>query len=603
MVLTEDQTAKIILIRSIEESDRNVFSDRVLDEALAVAKNEEPGLDWIAARANYLFDRLSDWHRSILQLAKVPANWTLPVALLALVLGFATNLLGPTEKIHVVRNPVFVLIAWNLLVYFGLLLILLMNRIRSRSQSFRRSKSSAPEPDKGSAQKFPEPTGIPWTVRYFLPRLWQFVHKIMFGFDQARTLGKLTGSFTVHWLSIAAPLVIARWRYLLQIAAVCMATAAVVGMYLRGLVQGYEFTWTSTFITNEQTVSTVINILFAPSFLVSNLLNLGLAERIDVARLMSPEGDKSEGWIHLFAITVAICVAIPRGVLAVIQKNTIRRHVRGFGLALDKYYGEVIEAPVREIIEKETASATTRFAEDIALYVGQRLYDEQIVPKLREFRENGGRISDLKKSLADITETFSQEVKTYIATNALPGFQDTLSQRVGELIKSIGTDFVNSRDPEAVLTDLKVDMPKDAEIGLGDRFSTAVGVSVGAAISLAFATVAGGIGEELGIAIVAALLGTTGPVGFLIGLIAGAVVAAGAWWFGKDKITEAIENVNLPAMAVRAALWESRFKTLIDDGRRKCEESVKEKINEKLRPTVPMITDQIVFRIRSLWRS
>jgi hypothetical protein len=96
-------------------------------------------------------------------------------------------------------------------------------------------------------------------------------------------------------------------------------------------------------------------------------------------------------------------------------------------------------------------------------------------------------------------------------------------------------------------------------------------------------------------------LGTTGPVGFVIGLIVGGLLAAGAWWLGKDKITEAIERVKLPAVALRTVLWESRFKKLIEDGRSKCLESVQTKVKEGLTPIVPKITDEIMFRIRSLW--
>ena len=47
MALTEEQAAKIVLIRSIEECDKSVFSDRLLADALAGARNETPGLDWI----------------------------------------------------------------------------------------------------------------------------------------------------------------------------------------------------------------------------------------------------------------------------------------------------------------------------------------------------------------------------------------------------------------------------------------------------------------------------------------------------------------------------------------------------------------------------
>jgi hypothetical protein len=602
MALTEDQTARIILIRAIEESDKSVFSDQVLAQALAAAKSEKPGLEWIHTRASYLFERLSAWHQSIIQLAKVPANWALPVSLLAALLGLATNLLGPTEKIHIARNPVFFLVAWNLLVYIGLLLLLLRSRLRFDSGLVERVKVSSPvvrEP----AQKLPAPTRIPWVVRNLMPRIWQFVHKIMFGFDQTRNLARITGLFTAHWLSVAGPLVIGRWRFLLHLAALCIAAGAVMGMYLRGLLQGYEFVWASTFITSEQTVTGFVNFLFGPSLVVSNVLDLGLAERIDIARLMTPEGDRSAAWIHLFAITVVLAVVIPRGALALLQLKTIRTHVSRFGLVLDEYYGDVIEAPIRSIVDRETSIAVAQLAEKVAAYVCQVLYDQQITPKLREFREKGGRIADLKAELTEITEAFSPAVRAYLMDIAVPEFQRFLSQRIGEIIKSIGTDFVNGRDPEAVIDGLRIEVPRSAELDVSNQFSKAVGVAVGAAISLTFATIAGGIGDELGIAIVAAIAGTTGPIGFVIGLLIGALVAAGAWWLGKDKITEAVDRVNLPAFAVRTALWESRLKKLVADGRSKCLESVQTKVKERLTPIIPIITAEIMLRIRLLWKT
>ena len=112
MALTEDAAAKIILIRSIEEGERNFFSDSLLVDAFAAARNRAPGLGWVKARADFLFDHLSFAYQSVIHLATLPTPLTLPVCLIALVLGFATNLLGPAEKIHVVRNPVLLLVAW-----------------------------------------------------------------------------------------------------------------------------------------------------------------------------------------------------------------------------------------------------------------------------------------------------------------------------------------------------------------------------------------------------------------------------------------------------------------------------------------------------------
>jgi hypothetical protein len=126
-------------------------------------------------------------------------------------------------------------------------------------------------------------------------------------------------------------------------------------------------------------------------------------------------------------------------------------------------------------------------------------------------------------------------------------------------------------------------------------------VSVAASISLTFATVGGGLGSELGIAIISTLLGTTGPVGFLIGLCAGALAAGAALWLGKEALGDRLLNLSLPATAVKAALWESRFQRLIDDGRKRCEESVRVEVGKNLKVLQPAMTDRIVAQARTLW--
>jgi hypothetical protein len=496
---------------------------------------------------------------------------------------------------------VFFLVAWNLLVYLGLLLLFLRNRAR-RDTLFAGRFGRGMQADATASARTPEDDPkIPWMVQYLMPRMWQFLHKIMFGFHQGRSLAHLTSRFSAHWFSIAGTLVAARSRYLLHWAALSLAIGATLGMYFRGLFHGYEFVWASTFITDERTVAGFIDIVFGPAFLISNLLMLGLSERIDIGSLLSPAGDPSAAWIHLFAITVVLAVVIPRTVLALSLFGRIKRLAKGFGFSLDRYYGDIIESPIRSIIDKETNAAIAELATKVAAYVGSALYDQQIVPRLGYFRQNGGKISALKADLTELTESFLPKVKAFIVDSAIPEFKRSLSRRVGEILKSIGTDFVNRGDPEAILHDLRINPPESAEAGVSDQFSKAIGVSVGAAISLVFATVAGGVGEELGIAILAAVLGTTGPVGFVIGLIIGGLVAAGAWWFGKEKITQTVDQVNLPAWLVRAALWESRFNKLIDDGRKQCEESVKSNVAERLTPLLPRITDEIMFRIRALW--
>ncbi|HSE87116.1 MAG TPA: DUF2868 domain-containing protein, partial [Candidatus Binatia bacterium] len=408
MLLAEQDAAKIILIRSVEECDRNFFSDSLLVDAFDAARNVAPGLGWVKARGQFLFDHLSSAYQSVIHLATLPTPLTLPVCLIALVLGFATNLLGPAEKIHVVRNPVLLLVAWNLCVYLVLFLVLLA---KPRKKHLTVSSSSNPA---GAKQTTNNPPGavveakinISRLAQFFMPGLWHFFHRVALGVGEKKKLADVVSRFSVNWYAVAAPLVVARWEVMLHLGALFLAAGAVAGMYFQGLFQGYQAIWSSTFITGEPSVVKFVHFLFGPSLLVSDLLGLGLAGEIDVVRLLSPQGDKAAAWIHLFAITVLLIILIPRAALAAWQWRSIKRRRSDIGLRLDPYYGEVIEAPVRALIEKEVANGAKQFSEDVAAFVGRKLYEERIVPRLRQFREEGGKVSQLKSEIRSLSEAF-----------------------------------------------------------------------------------------------------------------------------------------------------------------------------------------------------
>ena len=604
MFLAEQDAAKIILIRSIEECDRNFFSDSLLVDAFAAARNMAPGLGWVKARAQFLFDHVSSAYQSVVHLATLPTPLTLPVCLIALVLGFATNLLGPAEKIHVVRNPVLLLVSWNLFVYLVLFVVFLAKpRKRNRVSSPSARSAGAKQPTNNPQDAVSEAKiNISRLAQFFMPGLWHFFHRVALGVGEKKKLADVVSRFSVNWYAVAAPLVVARWEVLLHLGALFLATGAVAGMYFQGLFQGYQAIWSSTFITGEPSVVKFVHFLFGPSLLVSDLLGLGLGGEIDVARLISPQGDRAAAWIHLFAITVLLIILIPRAALAAWQWRSIKRRRNDIGLRLDPYYGEIIEAPVRALIEKEVANGAKQFSEDVAAFVGRKLYEERIVPRLRQFREEGGKVSELKSEIRLLSEAFVPQIESYVAETRLSEFQSTLSRRVREILKSLGTDFIVLKQPQAVLGGMKITSGGNTDMGISQQFTSAIGLSVGTSIALAIATVSGGLGKYLGVAIVATLLHTTGPVGFLIGLIAGAVVAAGAWWLGKEKVADAVEALDLPAVVVRTALWESRFQRLADDGRQKCEDSVRAEVAERLKALQPRITTEILSRVRSLWQ-
>lgn len=601
MALTEDAAAKIVLIRSIEEFDPRAFSEELRAQAFVAAQDAEPGLSSIERYAARLFEHLSPWYQSILQLAKIPAPWTFPVCFAAFLLGLATNLLGPAQQIHVIRNPIFVLIAWNLLVFLALFVLFLRRKIKTQQVTNVVPAANTVESLRSSLRN--HQSKAPWVVKYLLPGVWHFFHRMIFAVHEQKNLAQIMRRFSHHWLSVAGALVVSRWRRLLHLGSVFIATGAVAGMYFRGLFQGYRVMWDSTFIVDQESVATFIRVLFGPSLWISNLVGLGLANEISVSRLLTPGGDEADGWIHLFAISVFVAVVLPRLALAAWQSSRLARLSDNIALPLDHYYGEVIEGPIRLLIEKEVGVQAQTFSAKVAGFVASKLYDEQIVPKLILFRERGGKIADLKSELTSTTLAFLPKIQSFITDTALPELQLALSQRLGEVLKSIGTSFIDVKDPQIAFEELSIFPAGRTELKISNEFSRAIAFSVGTSIALAIAAVGGGIGEQLGIAIIATVLGTTGPIGFLIGLVAGAVVAAGAWWFGKDKITETVEHILLPAAVVRAALWQSRFQRLLAEAREKCEESVRAKVDENLQTLIPQITDEILLRLRRLRQS
>jgi hypothetical protein len=606
MRLTEQQAAQTVLVRSIEECDAAAFPHDALSAALETAKHEEPGVAWVEKRAAYLYAYVCDGYRSVLKLANLPGAWTLSLCACVLMLGLATNLLGPAEKIHVIRNPVFVLVAWNLFVYLALFLVGALHLFRKSASPAGKSPQVKLRKDDSGAQRHAngmDAANVPWSVRLFLPALWRLVRESKVGSREAKTLPAVTARFVANWFVVARPLVIARWKRLLHLAALFLSVGAVVGMYIRGLLQDYEVVWTSTFVRREETLSIIIDALFGPSFFASDLLGLHLAGDINVTRLLSSTGDKADAWIHLFALTVGIAVVIPRASLALWQSLRIQRLRTTLALPLDSYYGQVIEAPLRSAVAEAVEKGVKDFARDIAAFLLAGLYEQRIVPALHKFRQQGGRLTELRSELAKLSEAFIPELNDYIANVSVPELQRRVSQRVGEVVKSVETGFVESTDADGILSDLEIPAAQAAELGVAGSVSKAVGISIGTAVSVALATIGGGLGHHLGIALIATLLGTTGPVGFLIGLMVGAVITAGAWLFGREKLTEAIENFPLPAAAVKTALWESRFYKLLEEGRQKFQETAQENVTARLKILIPTVTDQVMGRLRSLWAS
>ncbi|MBI4529384.1 MAG: DUF2868 domain-containing protein [Deltaproteobacteria bacterium] len=602
MALTEAEAAAILLIRSVEEADQKILPEQMLRDADTEGGHEIREAKWLVKRSAYLMARLPSAYHAILPLSKLPGSWLFPACVAAFILGIGTNLVGRTDKIHVIRNPVLAFVLWNLCVYLGLLLLFLRSKLRrhalSRSKAVTSGDGSSNSSQNLAGLQLPRPK-VPWILKSAVFNIWNVPHKLNPIYRHSRAFVATAKLFWSHWLAVADQLVIARWKRLLHLCAASLAVGAVAGMYFQGLFQGYRVVWDSTFITNQASVNSFVNLIFAPAVFLSEGLGLDAWSSVETGRLLSPEGHPAEPWIHLFAFTVVIFIVLPRAALATWHSVRIQRHIKDLLLNFDKYFEDIIERRIKVRIERQIETAVTKLSESITSFVCENLYDRRIVPTLEKFRQNGGSIAGLRTATREITEAFAPEIKAYVTDQAIPEFRLSVANGVRELVKSIETDFVGVKSPEQPLREMGLATP-DLTIDIGHSYADAISAAIGLSIAMVFGTVSGGFGSSLETAIITTLLGTTGPIGFVIGALIGIVVAGAGWWYGRETITGWIESVELPAMVVRSSLWESRFRTLVEDGRKQFCESVRARVDKQLKVLAPEITEEVVQTVRAI---
>jgi hypothetical protein len=609
--MTENDAAKILLVRSVEETDKNAFPPERLEEALAAPANDMRPSSWFLKRACYLLDTVPLTYSSILRLARLPQGWNIPLYALAFVLGLGTNYLGPVEKIPLILNPLMALVAWNLLVYTVAGVSLLRSGFKDASPSspekHPKDNGYPSAPSESISRNTVAPA--PWILRVLLPTIWISVHKFTLRFHatakQAACFVKVAGRFWTHWAEAAEPLLVARWKLLLHSAGLFLTAGAVAGMYIRGVFLKYEVIWTSTFIKSENTVARLVDTIFAPAISLARIAGRDLRADIDMGRLMSPAGDPAASWIHLFALTALLVIIVPRAILAALQWLHISRAGNNVQIDFDDYFASLIRPQIGALMAREIELASHKFSEAMANFVCARLYDASIVPELAQFRETGGKINDLRERIKKRCEEFTAEISVY-AGAAVKELETSLAKGLERILSAVQQDFRFAPTMrQSLLGGLEV-FPRnefDHPVSpIGESFTGAISIAVSASMAVALGTLAGGFGESLEVAIIVALFGTTGPVGFLIGAVIGLIVGGGAWWFGRDKITEQIENISLPGTFVRMALWQSRFDNLVQEGREKCHELVKNRVSELLSPLSPQIASEVWTGIEGLWK-
>jgi hypothetical protein len=317
--LSEQEARTVLVVQAVEDVDADgvLLSARTRAAATRRAFDDASGATDDTARLRARAQLLREDLRSeapALQRVLEPPAWRGTARLLVLaigvVVGAATNALGPTHHVSVLAFPLAAILGWNLVVY-GALLVHAVVRVRG----------SRPAPGRLA------------TLGRWLEGLRLSVLARRVGASaRSAVVADAVQRFQRLWIPTAAPLVGARVRTLLHVGAFALALGAIAGMYVSGIAFEYRATWESTWLDGPD-VQRYVNVVLGPAARV-----LGIAIP-DVAPLRGPVGEgDARPWIHLWATTLAMFVLLPRAALAAAQAMTAARLSRRLPVTIDPAY-------------------------------------------------------------------------------------------------------------------------------------------------------------------------------------------------------------------------------------------------------------------------
>lgn len=612
----KSNAAEILLVRAVEEVQPDAIPSAALVDAVGAAGDLDDESGWLWRRATYLLDRCLTAYRPLAKMCDAANGGTFVLILLPLLVGGLSNYLGPHSRIHVLFNSIAVLIVWNLLMYVLMASSALFRRARSRPRpdavDTEEGEPEAPVAAE-AALAVPNQVAVPtvpsspltrWMMRRLVPGLWlRFSRAAGEAQERAGDFAAVARTFWGHWYAVARPALALNGRRALHWIAVGLTVGAVVGMYVRGLFFEYNVIWRSTFIRDPDLIALMLRSLLGPAAL---LLAQPLPDAAAAAKLMTPSGAPAAPWIHLYAASAAVFVVVPR--LAMAIGSGIRRRVVSRKLHLDlgdAYYQRLLDVGrnlhvqrVEEAIGTDVEAECRKFSDAVARFVCDELYDGRIVPRLEEYRTQGGAIAELEQDIESQCAAFRGEVERYLPI-AQQAFERSLTESIEQTIGArLSVLTVPASQIAGGVGTAAEDSSGHVAGSLGHRMADLLSGTVSAGVAVAAGTISGGLGKTLGTAIIVGLLHTTGPVGFVIGALGGLLIAGAGWWLGRDRLAATMKQTRFPSWLVRASLL--RFGSLVDTGREKCRAAVKTVIDRELEPLTPKIAEQIWHSVKPI---
>ena len=263
---------------------------------------------FIAERARHAWQRLAPREAAAAAWLAKPlwrTGWVAAAVLGGLALGLLADSIGSSQRINLLAPPLWAVLAWNAAVY--LLLI-----------------------GHGLLALLKPPAGPGWLL--------QSVQRVM-ALRRRLPAGAVWQAFASRWVRLSAELTVARAATLLHAASAALALGLMGGLYLRGLVLDYRAAWESTFLS-AATAHAALSALLAPAMAVSGLAMPDVAAFQALREVPGRTGASASAavWIHLFALTLALGVVLPRALLALWSGWRSRRLAGHIALPLTEPY-------------------------------------------------------------------------------------------------------------------------------------------------------------------------------------------------------------------------------------------------------------------------
>lgn len=339
----KEQVARdVVLVRAIEQSDQK-FEILSANDRMYASRSAKELAQWQASdskaavtadhflqqRSEQILKRLAERIPTFAAFAKrrnglQSLSYVIPV--ISLMLGVGLDRITDPHRVDLLSAPLLLILGWNLLVYFGLLVWLVVPKSQKPGQTLSWASKLA-------------------LGKQSLPRKLPHI------------LSAALFNFMAEWSHLSAKLSAARLSRAIHLSAALFAAGAVLSLYARGMLSHYAAGWESTFLDATQ-VHAILSMVFAPAVALFPLQGFSLfdIESLQFASnaatgLAAPVASGAH-WVHLYAASLLLLVILPRLALALFANWTISRLTKKFPIDLQQPY-------FRKLDEKLTGSAGT----------------------------------------------------------------------------------------------------------------------------------------------------------------------------------------------------------------------------------------------------